>query len=98
MHELLILVLNLPQLGTLLEMGWDSLTCLAIRLPEVVSYEAKKFIILLDCCPNLDLLIFGPATAGSLHPPSYSYPNLHMLVIILHGKDKDSIFNLICKI
>ena len=39
--------------GTLRDAGWANLTRLAVRLPEVVSYEVEKFLILLDRCPNL---------------------------------------------
>ena len=81
--------------GTLRDAGWANLTRLAVRLPEVVSYEVEKFLILLDRCPNLDRLIFGPVAAGSHHPSSRSHPNLRMLAVILHSGDEDPVFNLI---
>ena len=77
---------------------WDGPTSPALhKTPRSheLQYEAVKFLILLDCCPNLDWLIFGPATRGSHHPLSCSYPNLHMPAIILHGRHEDPIFNLI---
>lgn len=70
-------------------MRWANLTHLAMGVPEVVSHETEKFLILLDQCPNLDWLNFGSIAVV------HSHPNLCMHAVILYYSNKDPIFNLI---
>lgn len=75
--------------ATLSQPSWATLVRLGVRLPEGTVYEADVLLTLLDHCPRLERLIFGPISSTGPPLRSRSYPTLRAVSIVLDSFDAE---------
>lgn len=89
LHTLLLDSLTVTP-TTLPQTSWASLVRLGVRLPAGTICEADVLLTLLDHCPRLERLIFGPISSTNLPIRSRSHATLQAISIVFDSFDEDA--------
>ena len=89
LHTLLLDSLTVTP-TTLPQTSWASLVRLGVRLPAGTICEADVLLTLLNHCPRLERLIFGPISLTNLPLQSRSHATLQAISVIFDSFDEDA--------